>query len=159
MSSDSYLGEGGSTVHDLQKTPKITRVCLGDAWFGLAGDPSSLGNAIWALEQLDLARFDLRRDLRHYMAKKEVPTEVDISALLCTKTAIFAVDDSWSAHPILRPYCAIGVGRDFAMGMLACLEETGDVADNPRGSLALVMKKTALMVDGVRAPFHYSKKE
>lgn len=156
MAGDSFLGLGDSTVHDVQSSPKILRVCHGKAWLGLAGDPSTLGNAIWALEELDLRRFDLRRDLRHYMKKKDVPVDTDLSALLVHGRKLWALDDSWAAHPIGRNFTAIGVGRDFAMGCFSYAAHRGELSRDPEGVLRRVMVMTSKMVDGVRSPFDYS---
>lgn len=156
IGGDSYLGEGSSGVHDIQGAPKIVRVCHGQAWIGLAGEPSTYGNAIWALEKLDLERFDLRRDLRHYMKEREVPVDVDISALLIHGREIWGLDESWAAHPIGRDFSAVGVGRDFAMGMLAYAHATGSLKRNPKSVLRRVMRTAEKMVDGVRSPFDFS---
>lgn len=157
IAGDSYLGEEGATVHDLQAAPKIVPVCKGKAWIGLAGDPAPFGDAIRALKDLDLSKFDLRLELRAHMIEHKVPTDSDdFSALLVYEREIWAIDDSWAAYKLERDFSAVGVARDYALGMFAYASLSGALGRQPATVLRKIMKSSSQNVDGIRAPFDYS---
>ena len=157
MASDSYIGEDTSTVHDLLASPKIAKVCKGEAMIGLAGNPTSFWEAVRALEKLDLKGFDMRSQLRPYMVEQEIVKDSDdFSAVLIHGRDIWCIDSSWTPFPLLRDYTACGVGRDFAMGMLAYAFRTSSLSRHPARIARNVMKDTAQHVSNIVKPFDFS---
>lgn len=149
LASDSYLGESGSTVHDRMGAPKIEYVG-GGMWIGLAGDPSMWGRIVHGMISFPEGA-DMRLDLASHM---DLPTDKDFGLLAVRGREIWAIDQAMSAYPIMDPYTAIGIGRDFAMGVMSAL--VGPMKRNPKKVLKKTMTLTADRVAGVCAPFDYS---
>jgi len=152
LAGDRYLGEPTSPIFDLLAVPKISQVFGGEAWFGYAGDPTNMDQLIELM-----AGHSGTLSLFTKIARKQMPEErPDISGLLVWGKDIYYMDEGYAWFQTSRPFAAIGIGRDFAMGSLAYAAKTGALSRNPLLAIQRTMALAASHSDGIKPPFDYS---
>lgn len=147
----------------------IYRVENGKVWrsgeflFGVAGDlspgitirftftppqiPDDDLDSYMATTFADELRASLKR--RGRLEVENAVESVNCALLVGVRGALYHMDESFCMTPSLENYCAIGSGREVALGSLS---ETRRL--EPERRIRRALERAEYWTDGVRAPFH-----
>lgn len=156
LGSDSFLGdEASKTTIDRPK-----RFIKGDLVIGDAGDVRTSQLLEHAIK---IRKIRKNEDIQSYLVK-EVSNKLrkavekdgikleDHTAtfLIVVRGEVYCLQDDFSVVRSKNKYAAIGIGRDYALGALAALDESVPPMDRVKRAL----KVTAELCPQVCGPFH-----